>query len=258
MRRQLVRRLSKSARFAQATGFFSLLLAVIATLMFRQRSLDEISFLIVMLVAAACALLALLFGMAGLWKLWNEGAKAGGASLRGMAMASLTLAPFAVAGALLAVTPALSDITTDLADPPAFPIGARVILPVNFQSRTPQAVADVMQAQAYPDLASRILAVPPAEALDAVNAAAKALGWTPTANAGSLDSPKGALRAFEAHSFVFGFTDDVVVRLRGEGERLVLDVRSASRFGGADLGANARRIRAFQLALDEALRPAKR
>ena len=42
-----------------------------------------------------------------------------------------------------------------------------------------------------------------------------------------------------------GFTDDVLVRVRGDDSQAFIDLRSASRYGMHDLGANADRIRAF-------------
>ena len=45
---------------------------------------------------------------------------------------------------------------------------------------------------------------------------------------------------------IFRFVDDVVVRVRpAEGGGAIVDVRSKSRDGRGDLGANAARIRAF-------------
>ena len=42
------------------------------------------------------------------------------------------------------------------------------------------------------------------------------------------------------------FKDDIVVRVRPDGaDATVIDVRSISRIGGFDFGANARRVRAF-------------
>ena len=46
-----------------------------------------------------------------------------------------------------------------------------------------------------------------------------------------------------------GFVDDVVVRIRPDGDGSRIDVRSKSRDGQGDLGANANRIRAFSQAL---------
>jgi Protein of unknown function (DUF1499) len=42
-----------------------------------------------------------------------------------------------------------------------------------------------------------------------------------------------------------GFTDDVVVQVKGDDAHAVVDVRSVSRYGLHDLGANAARIRAL-------------
>ena len=51
-------------------------------------------------------------------------------------------------------------------------------------------------------------------------------------------------------TLVFRFVDDVVIRLRpARGGGTQLDVRSKSRDGRGDLGANAGRIRAFRDAL---------
>jgi uncharacterized protein (DUF1499 family) len=59
----------------------------------------------------------------------------------------------------------------------------------------------------------------------------------------------------EARSPLWGFVDDVVVRLSPESpERTRVELESASRRGRADLGANARRIAHFLQRLDARLR----
>jgi uncharacterized protein (DUF1499 family) len=56
-----------------------------------------------------------------------------------------------------------------------------------------------------------------------------------------------------ATTFWFGFKDDVVIRLRPEAGGTRVDVRSESRVGGSDVGANAARIRAYSRKLREAV-----
>ena len=46
-------------------------------------------------------------------------------------------------------------------------------------------------------------------------------------------------------TLMFGFKDDIVIRVRALGSGSSVDVRSLSRIGGSDIGANARRVRAF-------------
>ena len=42
---------------------------------------------------------------------------------------------------------------------------------------------------------------------------------------------------------MMGFTDDVVIQVKGDDAHAIIDVRSVSRYGMHDLGANAARIR---------------
>ena len=46
-------------------------------------------------------------------------------------------------------------------------------------------------------------------------------------------------------TFWYGYKDDVVVRVRDSGTGSVVDIRSKSRVGVSDLGANAKRVRAL-------------
>ena len=94
--------------------------------------------------------------------------------------------------------------------------------------------------KAYPDLAPEILDALPDAVFKHALAAARTLGW----NIVSAVPGEGRLEATDT-TFWFGFKDDVVVRVVAEGTRSRVDVRSVSRVGRSDVGANARRIRAF-------------
>jgi uncharacterized protein (DUF1499 family) len=98
--------------------------------------------------------------------------------------------------------------------------------------------------ESYPDLAS--LAVPdaPADALLRAERAAESLGWEVIAKDGS----RGTLYARD-ETALFRFVDDVVVRVTPTDDGSLIDVRSKSRDGRGDLGANAARIRALLEAL---------
>jgi uncharacterized protein (DUF1499 family) len=60
------------------------------------------------------------------------------------------------------------------------------------------------------------------------------------------DPATGMIEAV-ATTAVFGFQDDIVIRVRPDagGQGSIVDLRSKSRDGKGDLGANANRIRAF-------------
>jgi uncharacterized protein (DUF1499 family) len=162
-----------------------------------------------------------------------------------------SLAYFAIAAALVAFgavaigngprgdTPAINDISTDLADPPAFPgdpsgRGRDMAYPL--------ANADQIKATpSYQDLQPIRVARPPADVLREAEAAAHALEWDHVAS----DPTAGIVTASETTK-LFRFVDDVVVRVRDDGAGgSVVDVRSKSRDGIGDIGANAERIRRF-------------
>jgi uncharacterized protein (DUF1499 family) len=140
--------------------------------------------------------------------------------------------------------PSINDISTDTADPPAF----AAILSLRAGSSVPatyagKATADA-QKLAFPDIAPVVLADAPAAAFAKALAAARAEGWTIIAS----DPGSGRIEATATTPW-FGFRDDVVVRIRPEGRGSRVDVRSLSRIGKGDLGANAKRVREFSAAV---------
>ena len=50
-------------------------------------------------------------------------------------------------------------------------------------------------------------------------------------------------------SLLYGFKDDMVVRIQENAEGTRVDVRSMSRVGRSDLGMNAKRIRTFMISI---------
>ena len=141
--------------------------------------------------------------------------------------------------------PPIHDVTTNIDDPPTFSAAIRdaddrangVDYP-DGGSAVPE-----QQRQAFPDLTSIEVALPPDAVLERSRQIAEALGWNVT----SIDPAKLIVEAHDITS-VFRFVDDVVIRVRpsGSGSGSSVDLRSNSRVGGGDLGANAARIRAFR------------
>ena len=136
--------------------------------------------------------------------------------------------------------PPIHDLTTDVKDPPAF----KAMLPLRKDAPNPAAYGGpeiaAQQQAAYPDLAPAKLDLAPDKAFDRAVAAAKARGWELVEAA-----PKAGRLEATATTFWFGFKDDIVVRVRKDGKGSRVDVRSVSRVGKGDAGANAKRIRAF-------------
>ena len=145
---------------------------------------------------------------------------------------------------LASKVPAIHDISTDTRNPPEFV----AILPLRADAPNPASyggpeIAD-QQITAYPDLRSHTTQVPAPQAFDQALAAARAMGWQIVAS----DPASGRIEASDTTRW-FGFIDDVVIRVQAEGAGSRIDVRSVSRVGKSDAGANARRIRAYLAAL---------
>lgn len=144
--------------------------------------------------------------------------------------------------------PPIHDISTDLADPPAF----SAIAPLRAGAPNPAAWAGEenaeQQRRAYPDLDTLLVEAPPAEVVRQAAEIARAFGWEVIAS----QPDAGRLEAVDT-TFWFGFRDDVVLRARSGPQGTEVDVRSKSRVGRSDLGTNAARIREFLAALEEGL-----
>jgi hypothetical protein len=147
--------------------------------------------------------------------------------------------------------PPIHEISTDLASPPPFV----AVLPLRQQTgavNPPEYVAEIggrngktnvpeAQRKSFPDIQPAILlGVAPAAAFARAEAAVRQLGWEVVASV----PEEGRIEATDTTRF-FAFKDDVVIRLRAEGGGTRIDVRSKSRVGVGDVGANAARVRKF-------------
>lgn len=148
--------------------------------------------------------------------------------------------------------PPIHDISTDLDNPPEFV----AILPLRKNAPNPPEYAGEETAQqqreAYPELQPLILEQPVAEVFDAAQAVVESQAWE-LAGAELLEDGSARVEATDT-TLWFGFKDDVVVRIQPHENGSRLDVRSKSRLGGSDVGANARRINLFIEKLQEELR----
>lgn len=136
--------------------------------------------------------------------------------------------------------PKIHDISTDLTNPPPF----EKILPLRASAPNPAVYGgpDIAAAQrsGYPELQPRELALAPAEAFARALTAANAMRWEIV----DADASKGVIEG-TATTLWFGFKDDVVIRITPTATGSRIDMRSVSRVGRSDVGANAARIRNY-------------
>ena len=138
--------------------------------------------------------------------------------------------------------PYIHDITTDTANPPTFVAlaDARKAAPNGLEYKGAE-IAE-KQKQAYPDITPLISTLPPNELFAKAEAAARASGWEIAA----ADASQGRIEATQT-TLLYGFKDDVVIRIVAKDGGSQLDMRSMSRVGQSDVGVNAKRIREFMV-----------
>lgn len=146
--------------------------------------------------------------------------------------------------------PPIHDISTDTENPPQFSqslVDRRTLdgasNSVDYAAKTNPADGRALpevQAEAYPQIEPRRFDRDPATVYAAALQTARDMGW-------KIATASETALMFEAtdQTFWFGFKDDVVVRVTETGGGSQIDVRSVSRVGMSDLGANAARIEAF-------------
>lgn len=166
-------------------------------------------------------------------------------AIAGLVIGLLVAAPVGQAVIAGSKVPRIHDITTDLDNPPAFDaVVAERGTTSNPLDRAEPADLAELQAQAYPDLKTLEVSEQPGKVYEAALATARDMGWEIVAS-----NPEAGLIEATATTRVMNFKDDIAIRVTEKGEGAAVDVRSVSRVGIGDMGANANRIRTYLHAL---------
>jgi uncharacterized protein (DUF1499 family) len=193
--------------------------------------------------AVLCALLAFVV-------IWRTGRQGAGQAAAGLFLALLLLAYPAYLTAKTIRAPRLTDLSTDIADPPGF--SASRVAQAARGGATPHSLPASLrkaQTQAYPKILPILLDLDTDEAFAAILKAVTASGWRlveQTPPGGRMGV--GHIDAI-ARSVILGFPCDITLRIRPLAGQTRVDVRSASRFGPTDFGANQHNIAVFEAAL---------
>ena len=244
---------SRLALWSARLGLFALAVAVLSVILVRGGFVETLPGVAVLLSAVALAALAMLLALAAFVVIWRKGSPGFGRAILGFAIGAALAAYPGYIAARSYKLPAISDITTDTADPPRFEAVAR-LRPRNANPVAyPGAEAARKQREAYPNIVPLLTAASPAEAyaaaLEVIGTRKWAVVEARTPQAGRRE---GRIEAV-ARTTIMGFRDDVVVRVRPDGAGARVDIRSASRYGGGDLGSNAGRIRALLDEIEESV-----
>ncbi len=241
--------ISQLAAWSSRLAVFALTVAALSVVILRSGLLEVAPALATFGAALVFAGLAVLLAFFAFVAIWRQGLTGLGRALTGLLLGLMLLAYPTYLSVRAYKLPMISDITTDPANPPRFVALARE-RPQDRLVYPPGNAA--LQRKTYPDIVPLQLTLPARTAYDVALAVITKRKW-PIANAQAPAGPRrdGTIEA-TARSLVMGFRDDIVVRVTPVGSGSRIDLRSASRIGESDLGANASRLRALLQDIDDA------
>jgi uncharacterized protein (DUF1499 family) len=247
---QIPRHLAKPLRWlASSLGIVAILMLTISGPLYRVELLPLGSAFMLLRCAAYVGIAAMaLAALIALWQRPDRHAQKTALAISFVAGLIAFYIPYNQSQTARSVPP-IHDISTDLVDPPAFvaiaPLRAGAPNPVEYAGEE----TAVQQRAAYPDIQSMRFDTEAMTIFRAAERTVAKLGWDLVA----ADENEGRIEA-TATTRWFGFKDDVVIRIRSQGESTIVDMRSKSRLGRSDVGANAERIRRFAQRLERTLR----
>jgi len=227
--------------WARRMALFFMQLLILTVLLHRFGTLATPAALNLLTVSIGGLVLAIIVAVVGLVRIWFGGQIGAGQAFTAIAIALIGLALPLYYFSQFFLLPRLNDVETTPRQPMQFsqlaaqrPADANRIV-------EPDLAAAEIQEKAYPDLRPMELERSATETFDIVHEAVKRLGWTIVLNEPPGEQP-GRIEATE-RTLIMGYTDDVLVRVNGDDTHAFIDVRSVSRYGMHDLGANAEHIR---------------
>ncbi len=145
--------------------------------------------------------------------------------------------------------PRIHDISTDPSNPLVFKHAQSLRKPGENSIAPPSEKTLKLQAKFYTDIQPLSVDLAPEKAYERSLSVVNELGWELTHS----DKNERQIEALE-RTALFGFVDDIVIKVSpksGDATSSVINLRSVSRVGKSDLGANAKRIKRFFEAFEQ-------
>ena len=258
-RRQFVQPISRSAVWARRLALFAIPVALLAIIFERTGIFEIYPVLATFGASLVLAGFAVLLGFISLAVIWYTGDSGSSRAIVAILLGLLLLAYPGYLGAKAYKLPAIHDVTTDPYDPPRFEVAARL----RGRDANPATYSGLatynQQRQAWPDIEPVDTQVNAQATYDTAMAIVVKHKWRVVDARPPQQQTRreGRIEAI-AQSPIMGFRDDVVIRVRPTGNASArVDIRSSSRYGFHDFGANASRVAALVDEIDDAASPDK-
>jgi hypothetical protein len=230
------------AVWARRIALFFVQLLILTVLLHRFASLSTPAAINLLVVSLAGLLIAIAIAVGSLIRIWFGGQSGASHAVAAVFIACLGLALPGYYLAKAARLPMLTDVQTSPDEPLEFTT-LNTMRPANaIPLKDPTPTQIDAQDDAYPDLDAMTLERSAPEVFSIVHEAVDRLGWDIVVNEPPGETGIGHIEA-TARSLIMGFTNDVVIQIKGDDAHAQIDARSVSRYGMTDFGANAKYIR---------------
>lgn len=282
-------RRSKAAIWCLRLAMFLIPFFVLVILLYRFAKIDTIQMFILISFGFLIALLSLVFAFKAISELWKKGYRGGSQVIKGMIITILVLMPFGYQAFLAMQHPLANDVSTDMLNPPEYLNADQMRANNADKGMNPVIEYDDDYAKkmiiAYPRLQSRRYPAGPERVLEAVRAIVDNNEWLLTGSQGipevknnnesevttqladnntqntdedaqledNVETPDDIFIEVLERTLIFGFENDIIIRIVSEDRNTLVDVRSSARWGKHDFGYNAKLIEGFLQQLDAAL-----
>ena len=232
------------AGWCSRIAVFSASLALSALFLHRLFSIPTPVALNLLKLSVLGALLALAVGALTTIDIWRNGTRGISRVFFGSLLAAVVIAWPLLVLPKVSAFPEINDISTDLKSPPPFATLAASRKPGANRPEYPGEAFAKLQREAFPDLKPLLINRSVAEAYEVSVDAVRRVGMKIVAETppGDTASSQGLIEAYD-RTMIWGFYDDIAVRVAGNRVTAQIDIRSASRYGRHDLGRNATRAR---------------
>jgi uncharacterized protein (DUF1499 family) len=245
---------ARSAIWSRNLAVFAFFVALIGVVLSR-KGLDPQAALAIVGAALGLAALAMVCALLAFGVIWQTGYRGIGLALGGLILAGLLFVYPAYIAVQARTVPPLSDVSTDLDDPPQFlSTEPAVAARKGWTPPSKMSAADrAAEARLYPDLQTLALDADVSDVVDAIHKLIKRRHWTIVDEVVPTDFLTGHIDAV-ASSVVMGFPADVTFRIRALGGKTQIDVRSVSRAGWQEQrGSNAARVDSLMNDIEDAI-----
>jgi len=234
-------RTSKWAIWASRLGSFALPMLVIPVFLHRSQVLNSDSFITVLMVALLIAAFGLVLGLVAYVRLWRSGDRGWIKATFGVVLGLACLSPVIYGAALFTRYPVVNDVSTDL----------RSNLPLMLKpdALEPDAAVQRQILDLFPGILTRTYPLDAPTVFSIVEKLVAGRGWDIRVRRapGEINNP-GLINAMAMT--LFGWRDEIAIKVRPGVNGTMVDMRSASLFGVSDLGVNGKRIENFLSELD--------